>query len=402
MRIELMKDAKRTSTRVNGLHPTAVNRILADVRETQQGGVQTVSLMRGEPDFPTPAFIVEAATEALAGGRTTYPNNQGELALRTAIAERLERRMGLRYDPDDQILVTTGATLGLSTALATLLNPGDEVVLPQPIYDAYLPVIDHLGGFTQSVEAKITRGRFTIEPEDLAAACTERTRVLLLNTPWNPTGSVLTRDELAVVMEVAAQRDLVVVSDEIYEEILYDDRVHVSPATLSNDAASRTIIVNSFSKTYAMTGWRLGYCAGPAALIRAMGLALQQSSRGPATFVQDAGAAALQGPQDCITTMLAEYTARRDLVRRRLGDIPGVDLLVPEGGFFAMVDLRQWGQSSDKIRKRLLKEFGVVVAHGAAYGAAAEGMLRVSFASGGENLETGLQRLHSGLLELQR
>jgi aspartate/methionine/tyrosine aminotransferase len=191
-----------------------------------------------------------------------------------------------------------------------------------------------------------------------------------------------------------------VLSDEIYESLVYDGRQHVSPASVSADARQRTILISSFSKTYAMTGWRVGYCAGPEAIIRAMLLVLQQSSRGPATFAQDAAACALESDQRCTRVMTAEYQDRRDLVVERLRGIPGVEPLAPEGGLFVMVDVRGLSMPSDAVRRFLLHEAGVVVLHGAAYGPGGEGFLRVSFAAGGETLDRGLERLRDGLGQL--
>lgn len=385
------------AARIAALRPTAVNAILAEVRQAQAQGRAVVSLMRGEPDLPTPAHIVESAVESLRGGRTRYPNNQGEPALRDAVAEKIERQSGVRYDPEGEILITTGATLGIHAALHAVLDPGDEILLPEPIYDAYQPAISLAGGVPRPVPSCLAGDRFEPDLEALARVCGPRTRALLLNTPWNPVGTVLRRAELAALMELAAARNLVVISDEIYESILYDVREHLSPAAISDDARRRTVMVNSFSKTYAMTGWRLGYCAGPPALIRAMYLVLQQASRGPATFVQDAGAAALRGPQDCVAAMQGEYAARRRQVCEALDGLPGARVLPPEGGFFAMLDIRELGRPSDEVRRRLLQEAGVVVVHGAAYGAAGEGTLRISFAAGGETLREGLVRLRGGL-----
>jgi aspartate/methionine/tyrosine aminotransferase len=389
------------SRRAAGLRPTAVNAILAQVRALQAQGRPLVSLMRGEPDLPTPPPIIEAAAQALRDGRTGYPHNQGEPALRAAVAEKLERQIGHRYSPAEEILITTGATLGIYAALAAVFDPGDEILVPSPIYDAYQSVIDLVGGVARPVAAPLQDGRFGLDLEALAAACGSRTRALLLNTPWNPTGTVLRRDELAAVGELAERRNLVVISDEIYEAIVYDEHRHLSPAALSDEMRRRTIVVNSFSKTYAMTGWRLGYCAGPAALIRAAYLVLQQSSRGPATFVQDAGVAALRGPQECVAAMQREYAARRRQLYEALSGLRATTVLPPEGGFFALLDVRALGRPSDEIRSRLLMEAGVVVVHGAAYGAPGEGTLRVSFASGGENLRTGLSRLRDGLEALE-
>jgi aspartate/methionine/tyrosine aminotransferase len=389
------------SRRSAALRPTAVNAILGQVRALQAQGHAPISLMRGEPDFATPAHIVEAAAKSLRDGRTGYPNNQGEPALRETVAEKMERQTGHRYSPDDEILVTTGATLGIYVALAAVLDPGDEILVPSPIYDAYQSVIELVGAVARPVAAAIREQRFALDTEALAAACGPRTRALLLNTPWNPTGTVLRREELAAVAELAERRNLVVVSDEIYEAILYDDHRHISPAEISEEMRRRTIVVHSFSKSYAMTGWRLGYCAGPAALIRAAYLVLQQSSRGPAPFVQDAGVVALRGSQECVEAMRKEYAARRRQVCEALAGLCRTSVLTPEGGFFAMLDIRGLDQPSEAIQTRLLSEAGVVVVHGSAYGAAGEGTLRVSFATGGQNLRTGLSRLRDGLAALE-
>ncbi len=382
------------------LRPTAVNAILAQVRELQAEGKQIVSLMRGQPDTATPGHIVAAAEKALRDGRTGYPDNRGEPTFRQAVAEKLARDNGLNYDPETEVLITDGATCGIALALAVLIQPGDQVLLPDPIYDAYFAPIALWSGEPVSFPCVVRKGRFIFDRVILEANYQPRSTVLLLNTPWNPVGTVLTRAELRDIMEFAAAHDLFVISDEIYESLVYDGRHHVSPTSLSEAAGKRTLLVNSLSKTYAMTGWRVGYCAGPERLIRSMSLVLQQWSRGPATFVQDAAACALRSSQDCVGQMAAEYQARRDLVVSRLRDIRGAESLVPEGGLFVMVDVKQLGMPSDDVRRFLLHEAGVVVIHGAAYGPAGEGTLRVSFAAGGETLEGGLDRLRAGLQRL--
>jgi aspartate/methionine/tyrosine aminotransferase len=386
--------------RIAGLRPTAVNRVLQEARKFEHDGRSLVSLMRGQPDTPTPPHIVEAARKALSDGRTGYPDNQGEPALRRAVAEKLEREQGLSYDPDREILITDGATLGVCAALGALVDDRRRVMLPDPIYDAYEAPITLWGSSPASVHAVLHNGRFTFGSRQLADAWVTGTDVILLNTPWNPVGTVLNREELVDIMGFAEKNDYLVISDEIYESLIYDRRRHVSPASVSADARERTIVINSLSKTYAMTGWRVGYCAGPEAIIRAMLLVLQQSSRGPATFVQDAAACALTSDQECTRRMTAEYQGRRDRVIERLGGIPGVEPLVPEGGLFVMVDVRGLGKASDTIRRFLLGEAGVVVLHGSVYGPGGEGFLRVSFAAGGEVLDRGLERLREGLLRL--
>jgi aspartate/methionine/tyrosine aminotransferase len=386
--------------RVARLRPTTINRVLAEARQVQQSGRTLVSLMRGQPDFSTPEHIVEAAQRSLRAGRTGYADIQGEPALREAVAEKLARDNGLSYDPSREVLVTDGATGGISTALAVLVQPGIDVLVPDPIYDAYDSAIALWGGKAVSIRSTITQGRFIFDRVALENARTPHSRVLLVNTPWNPVGTVLTRDELREVMDFAVAHDVTVVSDEIYEALVYDGREQVSPAALSLEARERTVLVNSLSKTYAMTGWRVGYCAGPEEIIRAMLLVLQQSSRGPATFVQDAAACALRSGQDSVRAMAAQCQQRRDRVVTALRGITGVEALVPEGGLFVMADVSALGRPSEEVRRFLLHETGVVVIHGAAFGAAGEGTLRISFASGGELLEGGLERLRNGLLRL--
>jgi len=389
------------SDRVSGLRPTAVNSILAEVRQFQSQGRMLVSLMRGEPDFRTPGHIILAADKALRSGRTSYPDNRGEAALREAITVKLQRENGLTYDPASEVLVTTGATYGIYAALMAVLNPGDEVMLPDPVYDAYQSPILLAGGAIRSIPAAIRDGRFTFGAAQLDAVVTPRCRALLLNNPWNPTGTVFTRDELEVIGSFVLKHDLILLSDEIYEAITYPDNVHVSPASLSPELRERTILINSFSKTYAMTGWRIGYNAAPPVLTQAMFLVLQQSSRGPSTFVQDAASEALRESQECVEEMRTEYARRRTLVIEALHGIEGCTVLRPEGGFFAMVDVRGLGMPSNEVRLKLMEEAGVVVVHGSAYGSSGEGTIRVSFASGGDTLERGLERLRNGLIALK-
>jgi aspartate/methionine/tyrosine aminotransferase len=385
--------------RVADLRPTTINRVLLEARRLEQSGRNLVSLMRGQPDTSTPPHIVEAAQRSLRAGRTGYPDNRGEPGLREAVCETLARDNGLAYDPATEVLVTDGATCGLSAALAVLVQPGIDVLLPDPIYDAYASVIALWGGRVLPVSSTASGGRFALSRSALEEAWTPQSRVLLLNTPWNPVGTVLTPGELRELMEFARERDVMVLSDEVYEALVYDGRRHVSPASLDADARSRTVLVNSLSKTYAMTGWRVGYCCAPLEIISAMLLVLQQSSRGPATFVQDAAACALRSDQSCVHGMKAEFEGRRDKVVEALGDIPGVRAPAPEGGLFVTVEVGRLGLPSDEVRRHLLHEAGVVVVHGSAFGARGEGTLRVSFA-GGDALEQGLQRLRHGLLRL--
>lgn len=377
------------------MQPTAVNAILAEVRALQAQGHQLVSLMRGEPDLPTPPHIVEAAARSAAAGRTGYPDNRGEKTLREAVAQKLQRDNGLSYNPETEILVTTGATFGIYAALMALINEGDEVLLPDPVYDAYQSPIRLAGGRVRPVPSSIVDGRFVLTAEALESSWSPAVKMLVLNTPWNPVGTVATEAELLAIADFCERRNVLLLTDEIYEAITYDGHRHVSPLAISEALRDRAVLVNSLSKTYSMTGWRVGYCAGPAAVIQAMYLTLAQSSRGPATFIQDAAALALTGPQVCVSEMVAEYSRRRALVLDRLPEA-----MAPDGGFFAMLDLRHWSLPSNEVRRKLMQEHGVVTVHGSAYGPGGEGTLRVSFASGGKNLETGLERLSAGLRQI--
>ena len=377
-----------------------MNAILAEVKALQASGRPLASLMRGEPDFPTPPHIVEASVKALQAGRTGYPDNRGEKALREAVALKLQRDNGLTYDPGTEILVTTGATFGIYAALMALVNEGDQVLLPDPVYDAYQSPVRLAGGECRAVTSTIHEGRFMVTEEALEAAWTPAAKLLVLNTPWNPVGTVPTRSELEAIARFCQRRNVYLISDEIYEAITYDGHTHLSPVAAAPGLRDRTILVNSLSKTYSMTGWRVGYCAGPAPLIQALYLVLAQSSRGPATFVQDAAAVALSTSLECVTEMVREYSRRRAQVQQIVTGITDAAVLPPEGGFFAMADLRAWGIASNQVRQRLLNEYGVVVVHGGAYGPAGEGTLRISFASGGEALTNGLERLAQGLREI--
>ncbi len=374
-----------------------MNAVLAEVRQLQAQGCDLLSLMRGEPDLATPPHIVEAASAALRSGRTGYPDNRGEKNFREAVAEKLQRDNGLQFDAGTEILATSGATFGIYAALAALVNPGDEVLIPDPIYDAYQSPIKLLGGEIRPVAATYQEGRFALDVNSLERAASVRTKVLILNTPWNPVGTVLSRKEVGTIAEFCIRRNITLLSDEIYEAITYEGLRHISPLAAAPGLRDLYIHVNSLSKTYSMTGWRVGYCAGPKAVIDAMFMVLAQSSRGPATFVQDAAAVALAGSQDAVNEMVEEYTLRREQVIVALAGIPGVKVLAPEGGFFAMLDVSGLGMPSNEVRQRLLNDAGVVVIHGSAYGPTGEGTLRVSFASGGANLQKGLARLSAGL-----
>jgi aspartate/methionine/tyrosine aminotransferase len=384
--------------RVSNLRPSAVNRVLQKVRAAEAQGKKLVSLLRGEPDFSTPSHIVEAATDALRRGLTHYPPNQGIPELRRAVAAKMQRCNGMQVDADSEVLITDGATMGFDVAVATLCDAGDAVLIPEPVYDCYVSQVASIGAVPVPVRAERVGNRFVLTRDALNTAATPQTKALLINTPWNPVGAVMQREELEAMGAFAVERDLFILSDEIYEAIVYEGALHLSIASLHPSFRERTVTINSFSKTYAMTGWRLGYNVAPPEITRAMLLVYQQSSRGAATFVQHAGVAALEGPQGCVAEMQREYAARRQLLAHC--SLPTAYWLLPEGGFFALLDVSQMERTSAEVTDFLLEHAGVVVMDALAYGAACDGLLRISFAVSQETIRAGLEQLAEGLRKL--
>jgi aminotransferase len=348
-----------------------------------------ITLGRGEPDIPTPAHIIEAAKRALDDGHTTYTNPAGLLALREAIAEKLRRDNGLTYSPADEIIVTTGAQEAITVVMQTLLDPGDEVLLAAPYYSAYEVNIRMAGGlpvFVPTIQAE----QFEMRPDDIEARITPRTKLLALVSPNNPTAAILGPETLAGIAEVARRRNLVVLSDELYEKVVYDGFMPVSIATFPG-MRERTIVINGFSKTYSMTGFRVGYLAGPAEYCR---LALEPrhafSISSPTPF-QYAALAALTGPQDFVDEMMKEYTLRRAMMRRTFDEL-GVTYALPMGAFYFFANIKGAGLSSLEFCIRAVRDHGLLFFPGAMYGEAANDYIRISFLAPRPQLEEALAR----------
>lgn len=392
----------RVSDRVSNLRSPVVAQMLQRARALQDAGASLITLGRGEPDFDTPERICRAAVRALQRGETHYPAIQGIPELRVAVAEKLARENGLCVDPATEVLITTGGTMGLYLALMATVSPGDEVLLPDPIYDAYRGAIGLAGGRPVPVPSERAGDHFAVPVDTLRTHITSHSKALLLNTPWNPTGSVVTKSELESVGDLASEHNLFIIVDEVYENIVFEGHTHVSLAALAEELKSRTITVNSFSKTYAMTGWRLGYNVASEDLVSAMTRVYQQSSRGPVTFVQWAGVEALRGPQSGVQLMAQEYTRRRALLMEGLSDIAGVRTCVPEGTFFALVDIRDFGVSSLELADHLLNEGHLITIPGEAYGSLGEGHIRLSFAVSQDAILEGLARMSEALKRLSR
>lgn len=379
------------AARIAYTRPPAVAKIQDRASRLEAEGIKLKWLLRGEPDFDTPAHIRQAAIEALQSGKTHYPPIQGIPELRRAVADRMWRDFAMLVDPQTEVIITTGATMGLYIAIQAVLNPGDEVIIPDPVYDPYPTVIKMAGGAPVRVAAQAHEGHFMIARETIEAALTNKTKAILVNNPWNPAASVMTREELHDLIEVAEAHNLILFVDEIYEKIIFGKFIHINLASLSPQARVRTITINSFSKTYAMTGWRLGYNVAPRHLTQAMLRISQQLSRSAATFIQYAGVAALEGPLDSVTSMVNTYKQRRDLITQGLGGIRGMSFFPPEGTFFVMLDVRSFMEDSESMADYLLDQARVVTVPGNVYGQHGEGYIRLSFACDEETLNQAIE-----------
>ncbi|MCC7271866.1 MAG: pyridoxal phosphate-dependent aminotransferase [Alphaproteobacteria bacterium] len=343
-------------------------------------GVRILDLGAGEPDFEAPAPVVEAAVRALRDGCGQYVDPRGLVALRERIASFETMRHGHAVTPD-RVVVTAGSFCALSIAARAILDPGDEVLIPEPFWGPYRNIVQMAGGVAVAVPGEADDGRFVFRPEALAERVTERTRAIVINTPNNPTGRVLSAAELRAVADLATAHDLWIVADEVYSELVFGDAVHRSVATLGPEVADRTIVVNSMSKTFAMTGWRLGYCVARPDAAVVLARLNHYTVRCATSFVQHAAVAAFDEGWQAVEEMRQSYRRRGALVAERLARLPGVRFAPPEGTFYAFPLLPEaWGDGT-AFAARLLEEAGILASPGAAYGASARGHLRFSFAT---------------------
>ncbi len=356
-----------------------------------QGMQDVIDLSIGAPDFTTPAHIVAAGVAATQGGLHGYSPNAGLLELRQAIADKLWRENGLSFDPATEIDVTIGATEALGLLMMTLVNPGDEVILCEPTWPNYLTQVAMAGGVAVPVATREADG-FRPQPEAIEAAITPRTRAVLINSPNNPTGAVMDRERLTAIAEIARRHGVYLISDEVYEKIIYDGRQHFSAGSLPG-AKGFVITVNSFSKSYAMCGWRVGYVAAGAAVIGPL-LKLQEGMASCAnTMAQKAACAALTGSQDAVAMMVERYRTRRDLMVDGLNSIPGISVTRPDGAFYLFVNVKGLGKPSREVALELLQKGRVMTVPGLGFGAAGEGYLRLCYAKDEAVLQEALGRI---------
>ena len=373
------------SQRVQSVPPSGIRRFF-DIAATMKN---VISLGIGEPDFVTPAPILQAGLASLQRGETAYTSNSGTYELRAALAAHLKALYGLDYDVEHELLITVGVSEGLYLALTAILDPGDEVIVPEPCFVAYTPEVVFAGGVPVTIPTRV-EDNFQVTSETIERFVTPRTKALLIGYPNNPTGAVMTRSELMEIAEVAKQHDLLVISDEIYDRLVYGIE-HVSVAALPG-MRERTITLGGFSKNYAMTGWRLGYASGPAELLGAMRKVHQYTIMSAPTTAQAAGVEALKSGEEHVQAMVAEYDRRRRLLVGGLNTL-GLDCFEPRGAFYAFPSVVRSGMDDNTFAEALLAEEEVAVVPGSAFGPSGTGFVRMAYATAYEKIEEALNRM---------
>lgn len=377
---------------------SGIRKIFQAAVALESEGKKIIHLEIGRPDFDTPQHIKEAAKQALDEGYVHYTSNYGLPELREAIAEKLHRENGIQVDPATEVIVTVGANEAILLAMLALLDQGDEVLIPDPIWLHYFYC-------TQLAEAKPIHiplreeNKFQIDPSDLQRAITPKTKMIVINSPHNPTGAMLGEESLQAIARIAIEHDLLVISDEIYEKITYDEARHCSIASLP-DMADRTLTVNGFSKAYSMTGWRLGYVAAPRKVIDSLIRVHQYSATCATSFAQKGAVAAYRESQACVQEMVNEFDRRRRFLVEALEQIQGVSCICPQGAFYVFPSVKALGISDEKLADYLLREANVALVPGSAFGEYGRGYLRLSYANSYSNIQEAVDKIEQALRRL--
>lgn len=379
----------KLAARISQVSPSLTLAIAAKAKAMKAEGIDVCSFSTGEPDFDSPAHVKAAAKKALDEGKTKYGPAAGEPRLRQAIAQKLQRENNLDYQVEN-IIVTNGGKHSLFNLMQALIEPGDEVIIPAPYWVSYPEMVKLVGGNPVIVMTDQANG-YKIQPEILRSAITPKTKLFVLNSPSNPTGMVYTPEEIKALAEVIVEKDILVVSDEIYEKILYDGAKHLSIGSLNDEIFARTIVSNGFAKGYSMTGWRLGYLAAPVELIKAATTVQGHSTSNVCTFAQYGAIAALEESQDCVEEMRQAFAKRRKVMLERINAIPGLSCAKPDGAFYLFPDISETGLKSLDFCKTLLDEHQVAVIPGVAFGA--DNNIRLSYATDMATIEKGMDRL---------
>ena len=371
--------------------------ILAMAKELEKKGAKVIHLEIGEPDFDTPEHIKEAAVKAIRAGYTHYTPAPGILELRQAISEKASKERGIDVDPNREVIVMPGAKPGLFTGILSIVNPGEEVLVPDPAFPIYRSVVEFLGAVAVSIPLKEEKN-FRMDPEDVRRKVTAKTKMLILNSPHNPCGSTLLKSDIEALAEIARDNNLWVMSDEVYSKIIYGGSHH----SIASEPGmkERTILIDGFSKTYAMTGWRVGYAIGPAQVIAHMVKLQINYASCAAAFTQMAAIEALKGPQDATKKMVEEFDRRRKTIVSGLNSIKGISCNMPSGAFYVFPNVKKLDLNSREIMMKLLNKGHVATLHGEAFGPAGAGYLRLSYATSLENLKEGLGRIKQVVEEL--
>ena len=379
----------KLASRVNQVTPSLTLAIDSLAKEMKKNGEDVCSFSAGEPDFDTPIHIKAAAKKALDEGKTRYGPAAGEPGLRKAIAEKLLRDNQLAYNADN-VIVTNGGKQSLYNLIMALIEAGDEVIIPAPYWLSYPEMVTLAGGTSVIVNTSL-ENQYKITPEQLEAAITPKTKLFVLNSPSNPTGIVYTPEEIAALAKIVVEKDILVVSDEIYEKILYDGAIHRSIASFGPEIFQRSIISNGFAKAFSMTGWRVGYIAGPVEIVEAMTNIQGHSTSNVCTFAQYGAIAALESPQDCIEEMVKAFSERRQYILERVRSLPGLNCPTPNGAFYVFIDISQTGLKSRDFCQKLLETQKVAAIPGIAFGA--DDCIRLSYATDLKTIEKGFDRL---------
>jgi aspartate aminotransferase len=379
----------KLASRVSQVTPSLTLAIDSLAKEMKKNGEDVCSFSAGEPDFDTPDPIKAAAKKALDEGKTRYGPAAGEPALRAAIASKLQADNGLNYAAEN-VIVTNGGKQSLYNAILSLIEEGDEVIIPAPYWLSYPEMVTLAGGKSVIVPTSL-ENQYKITPAELQEAITPRTKLFILNSPSNPTGIVYSPEEIEALARVVVENDILVISDEIYEKILYDGALHRSIGSFGEEIFARSIISNGFAKAYSMTGWRVGYVAGPVELIKAMTKIQGHSTSNVCTFAQYGAIEALTGSQDCIRVMLDAFTDRRKYILERVRSIPGLTCPTPTGAFYVFINISDTGYPSRDFCKLLLESQKVAAVPGIAFGA--DDCIRLSYATSMEIIEKGFDRI---------
>lgn len=379
----------KLASRVNQVTPSLTLAIDSLAKEMKKNGEDVCSFSTGEPDFDTPTHIKAAAKKALDEGKTRYGPAAGEPGLRKAIAEKLLRDNQLAYNVDN-VIVTNGGKQSLYNLIMALIEAGDEVIIPAPYWLSYPEMVTLAGGTSVIVNTSL-ENQYKITPEQLEAAITPKTKLFVLNSPSNPTGIVYTPEEIAALAKIVVEKDILVVSDEIYEKILYDGAIHRSIASFGTEIFQRSIISNGFAKAFSMTGWRVGYVAGPVEIVKAMTKIQGHSTSNVCTFAQYGAIAALESSQDCIEEMVKAFSERRQYILERVRGLPVLNCPTPNGAFYVFIDISQTGLKSRDFCQKLLESQKVAAIPGIAFGA--DDCIRLSYATDLKTIEKGFDRI---------